>query len=132
MVVFRACFGRWFRVRRVCGERFFVRIFRVGVDLVGESVFEVGARFHGFEGVDGADGAAFDDDVAEQFVLHHDELVEFHEFEEGEEGDDDFGFGGGGLEEFLEASGFSGLDVFERCSILSETVKRSSTMSPKS
>lgn len=52
-------------------------------------------------------GSAFDGDTSEEVVLADDELVEFHEFEHGEEGDDDFGFGGCGLEEVIEGEGLS-------------------------
>lgn len=51
--------------------------------------------------------APFDFDFAEEVALADDELVHFHQFEDGEEGDDDLGLGGGGLEEEIEAGGLA-------------------------
>jgi len=71
----------------------------------------VDIRFRRFESGDGAGIAAFDDDVTEEFALSDEELVEFHQLEQGEEGDDHFRLGGGALEQFFETPGFTGLEV---------------------
>ncbi len=84
-----------------------------GDDFLRAFLFSLDACFFEFDGGEVACGAAFDDDFSEELVLADDELVEFHQFEHGEEGDDDFGLGGGGLEEVFEAAGFAGLEAVE-------------------
>jgi len=61
--------------------------------------------------VDG--GSANDGDGSEQVVLADDELVEFHQFQKSEESNDDFGLGGGGLEQGVEAERLAGFEVVE-------------------
>ncbi len=58
--------------------------------------------------------AADDGDISEQVILADNELVEFHQFQDGEEGDDDFRLGGGGLEQGVEGERLAGFEVIEQ------------------
>ena len=61
--------------------------------------------------VDG--GAAYHGDVSKKVVLADDELVEFHQFQNGEESDDDFRLSRCGFEKGIETERFAGFKMIE-------------------